>query len=93
MSFSKSDVRDMLSGFGCLGITLILLALLLLVVPLILFMSACISGGLIWLGWNLALVPIFHLAPINFFWQAWGIGLLVAVVSGIFKGSVVKNGD
>jgi hypothetical protein len=90
---TKSDISDFLGGFGCFGLVLILIAIFLLLIPAILFISACFTGGLIWLGWNLALVPIFGLAPITFFWQAWGLGLLVAVLSGIFKGIVVKKGD
>ena len=90
---TKNDIKEWLSGFGCFTIILILLAVILLVIPLILFIGATITGGLIWLGWNLALVPIFALTPINMWWQAWGLGLLVAVVSGAIKGIVVKKGD
>ena len=90
---SKNDIKDWLGGFGCLGIILICLAVFLLLIPIVLFIGATITGGLIWLGWNLALVPIFALNPINMWWQAWGLGLLVAVVSGAIKGIVVKKGD
>jgi len=90
---TKSDIKDWLGGFGCFTIILICIAIFLLVFPAILFIGATINGGLIWLGWNLALVPIFGLAPIVMWWQAFGLGLLVTVVAGIFKGIVVKKED
>jgi hypothetical protein len=71
-------------GLGC-G-TIILLALMGI---LILFCIAPLFvGGIIWLGWNLAIAPIFSVAPINFFWQSIGLALLVMLVSSIFKGAV-----
>jgi hypothetical protein len=90
---TKSDIHDWLGGFGCLGIILICLAIFLLVIPIVLFIGATITGGLIWIGWNLALVPIFGLVPITMWWQAFGLGLLVTVVSSALKGIVVKKGD
>lgn len=69
---NKSDIKNWLDGFGCLTIILIVLAVILLVIPLCLFIGATVTGGLIWLGWNLALVPIFGLNAITMWWQAWG---------------------
>lgn len=90
---SKSNWSNITEGMGCFALVGLLILVLLLIVPILLFIGATITGGLIWLGWNLALVPIFALTPINMWWQAWGLGLLVAVVSGAIKGVVKIKGD
>lgn len=86
---TKNDIRELLGGFGCFTVILIILFILLLVFPIVAFIGATITGGLIWLGWNLALVPIFGLNAITMWWQAWGLGLLANVVFWGIK-SVVK---
>jgi len=93
MSFDKSDIKDWLSGFGCFGIILILIAVILLVIPVLLFIGATIWGCLAYLGWNLAIAPIFGVAPIVMWWQAFGIGVILTIISSILKGIVSKKGD
>jgi hypothetical protein len=90
---TKSDIKDWLGGFGCFTIILIILALVLLVIPAILFIGATIWGCLAYLGWNLAIAPIFGLAPIVMWWQAFGIGVILTILSALLKGIVVKKGD
>ena len=88
---TKNEIRDWLGGFGCLGIILILLAVILLVVPAIIFIGATVWGCLAYLGWNLAIAPIFGVAPIVMWWQAFGIGVILTILSGLLKGIVVKK--
>lgn len=42
-------------------------------------------GGLIYLGWNWAIAPIFAIKSITFFWQAIGLAFIVIVLTSIFK--------
>jgi uncharacterized RDD family membrane protein YckC len=91
MSKSNFDWSDFTEGLGCFTIIGLVLLVLLLIIPLVVFIFGTITGGLIYLGWNLALVPICGLAPITMWWQAFGLGVLVNVVSGIFTRVVVKK--
>jgi hypothetical protein len=80
--------ENMSAWMACLGVGSLVGGLALfvfLLLPAILFLGACFWGSLVWLGWNLALVPIFSLTPINFWWQSWGLGLLVMGVISILK--------
>ncbi len=90
---TKSDISDWLKGFGCFTIILICLAAILLVIPAILFIGATIWGCLAYLGWNLAIAPIFGLAPIVMWWQSFGIGVILTILSALLKGIVVKKGE
>lgn len=91
MSKSNFDWSDFTEGMGCLTIIGLALLAILLIIPLVVFILGTITGGLIYLGWNLALVPIFQIAPITMWWQAFGLGVLVNLVSGIFTRVVVKK--
>lgn len=86
-TMTKNDIKDWLSGFGCFGLILII-ALVLLAVPILLFISATIWGCLAYLGWNLAIAPIFGMAPIVMWWQAFGIGVILTILSWLLKGIV-----
>ncbi len=90
---TKSEINKWLKGFGCFALILIILALVLLVLPAILFIGATIWGCLAYLGWNLAIAPIFGVAPIVMWWQAFGIGVILTILSALLKGIVVKKGD
>ena len=54
--------------------------------PIIVGISA-LSGWVLMLLWNWALVGIFPTVPILDFWKAWGLSLLLAFVGGFFRSS------
>lgn len=90
-TMTKNDIKDRLGSFGCFGLILIIIAIVaivLLAVPILLFISATIWGCLAYLGWNLAIAPIFGMAPIVMWWQAFGIGVILTIISAVLKGIV-----
>lgn len=54
--------------------------------PLIVGISA-LSGWVLMLLWNWALVGIFPTIPILDFWKAWGLTLLLGFVGSFFRGN------
>jgi len=62
-----------LAVLGCL-----LILVLLVIAPLFL-------ATLFYFGWNLAIVTIFGMPAITFWWQSIGMAFLVMVASAIFK--------
>jgi hypothetical protein len=91
MNITKDDIKEYLRGFGCLTIILIVLAVLLIILPLVLFLGACLWGGVAYLLWNFVLVPVCGIAVINFWWQSWIVGLVFMLVISALK-SVFKPG-
>lgn len=82
MSIRRNILGGMVGGGGCLVIGLFILAL----VVFVFCVAPMLTAGLIWLGWNLAIAPIFNVAPITYFWQSIGLAICVMIVGSIFKG-------
>lgn len=88
---NKSDIRDFLGGFGCLGIILITLAVILLVFPLLLALGGLLWGGVIWCVWNLVVVPVAGVPALTFFWQCFICGAALSLLLGTLKGVTNVN--
>ena len=90
---TKNDIRDWLGGFGCAGIILIFLLVLLLIFPLLLAIGGLVWGGIIWCVWNLVVVPVAGVPALTFFWQCFILGAALTLVLAALKGIVKVKGD
>lgn len=73
-------------GLGAAGMGVGALVLLgCLAICVLLVIAPMLLATLIYFGWNLAIVTIFGMAPITFFWQSIGLAFCVMVASAIFK--------
>lgn len=72
--YSKRDNVEV-AGYA-LGGCVLVIALLIAALTL--------SAGLIFLGWNLFLVPVFGIAPLEFPY-AIGAAILLMIITGIFR--------
>lgn len=61
-----------------------ILVLVVLGIPIIVGFSA-LSGWLLMLLWNWALVGLFPAVPVLDFYRAWGLTLLLSFVGGFFR--------
>lgn len=88
---TKNDIRDFLGNFGCLGITIILIAVILLLFPLLLAIGGLIWGCVIYAVWNWVVVPTTAAPALTFFWQCFILGVALSLVLGALKGAVSVN--
>jgi len=90
---TKNDIRELLGGFGCAGIVLILLLVILLVFPLLLAIGGLLWGCVIYAVWNWVVVPVAAAPALTFFWQCFILGVALTLVLGAIKGVVKVNKD
>lgn len=66
-----------------------IVVILIIGIPVIIGISA-LSGWILMLLWNWALVGIFPTVPVLDFYKAWGLSLLLSFVGGFFRSSSSK---
>jgi hypothetical protein len=83
---TKNDINGWLSGFGCFGLILIILACVLLVFPLLIALGGLIWGCVIYAVWNWVVVPVAAAPALTFFWQCFILGVALSLLLGAIKG-------
>jgi len=84
---TKKDVHEMLDGYGCFGIILILLACILLLIPAIIFLGGLIWGCAVYALWNWVVVPVAGVPALVYWWQCVICGVCITMLTGAIKAS------
>jgi hypothetical protein len=87
---TKNDINELLGGYGCFWLILIILACIFLLIPAIIFLGGLIWGCAVYALWNWVVVPVAGVPVLVYWWQCVICGVFITMLTGALKATVSK---